>query len=295
MFHSFFEPILVNRSNWEYVKNNLANHPIRRSQFSNLESNIKIESLSLKYVWQGQETYFINQKEHVLGNHQYILVNKQNDCRVFISHLVMSQGICIDIEEKLFYEALQFFSWPNDLETECNDYVRFFQTNELFSQGLSAPKSLTRLLSQLSHSSDTIFTKEFIVLLTQEIIESQSDLITQYNRLQTVKLSTKKELYQRLLKARGLIASNANQQDLMRQIAKEVCLSEFRFHHVFRQAFGLTAHQFHHHCLMEKALDLYKQLGSWTAVADRLHYADLATFSKVFKKKYGICPRDYRF
>lgn len=291
--HTFIEPILVDKSNWARVQADIKNHPIRQSKFSHLESGIHVHSISFKYVWEGKETYVINQKEHHLTNHQFVVVNHQNECTVRIGQQAFSQGICIDVEEHLLAEALQYMAQPNELDTDNAAIARFFGTAELFSQGTTAPASLKAILQNIANKKDIIYTKEFIILLTQEIIQSQTELIKQYNRLKTAKLSTKKELYHRLAKAKNLLADNPTQQSVMRQIAQEVCLSEFRFHHLFKQTFGLTAHQFQHQCLMQKALTLHQDHSSWTAVADALGYPDLPTFSKVFKKMYGVSPKYY--
>lgn len=291
--HTFFKSILVDKSNWARIQADIKNHPIRQSKFSHLESDIRVHSLSFKYVWEGKETYVINQKEHHLGNHQFVVVNHQNECTVRIGQQAFSQGICVDIEEQLFAEALQHIAQPNELDADNAAIARFLGTSELFSQGTAAPASLKAILQNIASQKDITYTKEFIILLTQEIIQSQVGLIKQYNRLKTAKLSTKKELYYRLTQAKNLLADNPNQQCTMRQIAQEVCLSEFRFHHLFKQTFGLTAHQFQHQCLMQKALTLHQHYGSWTAVADDLGYPDLATFSKVFKKTYGVSPKHY--
>ena len=291
--NTFFEPILVDNSNWEKVMADSRNHPIRQSNFSQLESVIQVHSMSFKYVWQGDETYVINQKEHHLGSQQFVVVNHQCDCKVRIGGRAPSRGICVDIEEQLFAEAVQHMSQPNELEADKAAIARFFGTAELFSQGTRASEALQTVFQKIVHQENIIYTKEFIVLLTQLIIESQVPLITQYNRLSAAKPSTKKELYDRLSKAKGLLAENPTHQSIMRDIAREVCLSEFRFHHLFKQTFGLTAHQFQHQCLMQKAVALQPLYGSWTAVADALGYPDLATFSKVFKKSHGVSPRQY--
>lgn len=291
--NTFFEPILVDKSNWEKVKADFKNYPIRQSNFSHLESDIHVHSLSFKYVWEGEETYVINQKEHHLSGHQFVVVNRHYDCKVRIGEHVTSRGICVDLDEQLFAEAIQYIAQPDELEADEAAIARFFGTAELFSQETPAPTSLKRIFQKIVNQENTIYTKEFIVLLAKEIIESQVPLIAQYGRLQTAKTATKKELYSRLSKAKSLLAENPTHQNVMRDIAREVCLSEFRFHHLFKRTFGVTAHQFQHQCLMQKAVALQPLYGSWTAVADALGYPDLATFSKVFKKMYGASPMYY--
>lgn len=66
------------------------------------------------------------------------------------------------------------------------------------------------------------------------------------------------------------------------------------FHHLLESSFGITAHQFQHQMLMQKALNMHqKQAYSWTTIADRLGYPDVQTFSKVFKKTYSVAPSFY--
>ena len=291
---SIYTPLIVEKNNWETVKHNLAAFPVRCSTFTNLESVIKVKSISIKYVLNGKERYKIDKKEHNMTDGHYIVANQYSDCEVAIKTKEGSHGICIDIAENLFVEALQCLFAPNDFEADFHESKQFFCTSELFSQGKCANFSLKKLLQSVENQQEVLFIQDFLKDIALELVKDQTRLIRAYNRVETMKISTKKELFHRLELAKNIITDTASHQVTMKQIAQQVCLSEFRFHHLFKSAFGITAHQFQHQILLQRALDLHqKQAYSWAAIADILGYPDYQTFSKVFKKAYGIAPRFY--
>ncbi len=291
---SIYTPLSVGLNNWEKMKPKFGAFPVRCSHFTHLESAIKVKTISIKYVAQGIETYHIDKKEHPLTNGQYIVANQYSDCEVAIKTKEGSRGICIDIEESLFVEALQSLYAPNDFESDFSTAKHFFCSPELFSQGTHANLEIKKLLQTVENQQEIFFIEDFLKDIALELVKNQKNLIRAYNRVETVKLSTKKELFHRLYSAKNIIADNPTQQLTMKQIAQQICLSEFRFHHLFKSTFGITAHQFQHQTLMHRALEMHQIQGcSWTTIADVLGYPDIQTFSKVFKKIYSVSPRFY--
>lgn len=291
---SLYTPLSVGLDNWEKMKPNFGAYPVRCSHFTRLESAIKVKTISIKYVVQGIETYHIDKKEHLLAIGKYIVANQYSDCEVAIKSKEGSRGICIDIEETLFEEALKSLYAPNDFEHDFSATKQFFCTPELFSQGTFANFELKKLLQSVTHQQEMLSVKDFLKDIAFELVKNQTNLIRTFNRVETVKLSTKKELFHRLNLAKNMIADHPTQQLMMKQVAQQICLSEFRFHHLFKSTFGITAHQFQHQMLMQKAVDMHqKHAYSWTTIADKLGYPDVQTFSKVFKKTYRIAPSFY--
>ena len=291
---SIYTPLSVGLDNWEKMKPNFGAYPVRCSHFTRLESAIKVKTISIKYVAQGVETYRIDKKEHQLTNSHYIVANQYSDCEVAIKSKEGSRGICIDIEESLFEEALKSLYAPNEFEHDFSTTKQFFCTSELFSQGAFANFEFKKLLQSVTHQQEMLSVEDFLKDIALELVKNQTNLIRAFNRVETVKLSTKKELFHRLNLAKSIMADTPTQQMTMKQIAQQICLSEFRFHHLFKNAFGITPHQFQHQILMQKALDLYqKQAYTWTTIASVLGYPDIQTFSKVFKKTYQIAPSFY--
>lgn len=80
-----------------------------------------------------------------------------------------------------------------------------------------------------------------------------------------------------------------------RQAARELSLSYHRFRHVFRQQVGQAPQAFLLNCRLRKAAEmLCDKTVQIQTVAWECGYEDPALFTRIFKKKIGLTPRQYR-
>src|SRR6476646_2645882 len=78
------------------------------------------------------------------------------------------------------------------------------------------------------------------------------------------------------------------------EVAQASNLSEFHFFRSFKQAFGITTYQY----ILNKILDLARTMlrdgdASITTIASTCNFPDLFTFSKAFKRHFGISPSQF--
>jgi AraC family transcriptional regulator len=79
------------------------------------------------------------------------------------------------------------------------------------------------------------------------------------------------------------------------EVALASNLSEFHFFRSFKQAFGTTTYQY----ILNKKLELARTMlqekdASITAIASMCNFPDLFTFSKAFKRRFGIAPSQFQ-
>jgi AraC family transcriptional regulator len=79
------------------------------------------------------------------------------------------------------------------------------------------------------------------------------------------------------------------------EVALASNLSEFHFFRSFKQAFGITTYQY----ILSKKLELAKSMMtnrnvSITEIASICNFLDLFTFSKAFKRHFGISPSQFQ-
>ena len=77
----------------------------------------------------------------------------------------------------------------------------------------------------------------------------------------------------------------------IRQVAIESSMSEFHFYRCFKQVTGFTPYQY----MLEKRLAHARELLSEktllvSEIATQCGFPDVFTFSKAFKRKYGVSP-----
>jgi AraC-like DNA-binding protein len=107
--------------------------------------------------------------------------------------------------------------------------------------------------------------------------------------------STRQELYRRLYRARDYIDSCFAEKLSVAGVARVACLSPYHFHRAFRRAFGQTPMRY----LQARRLRAACQLLSATdrpvtAISLEVGFESLGTFSWLFRKRFGLSPRDYR-
>ena len=78
-------------------------------------------------------------------------------------------------------------------------------------------------------------------------------------------------------------------------LAKIACLSASRFHRLFKKETGLTPFKFLEELKMEKAHELLLKGDVLVSeIADALNYNDYETFTRAYKKYYGLSPDDLK-
>ena len=97
-----------------------------------------------------------------------------------------------------------------------------------------------------------------------------------------------------MMNAKNNIQDSLYSQVSITDIAKSLYISEFRFYHLFKETFQVSPHRFLLQLKMNEALNLYiSGHYTWTEIAELLKFADLQSFSKMFKKQFRMCPKEY--
>ena len=102
------------------------------------------------------------------------------------------------------------------------------------------------------------------------------------------------DTFRRLCRGRDLLAAEYHSRVLLRQAAREACLSEFYFHRLFRAAFGETPHDFLTRLRMDRARRMLASERGVTEVCFEVGYESLGTFSSKFRAQFGQSPAQFQ-
>ena len=106
----------------------------------------------------------------------------------------------------------------------------------------------------------------------------------------------RKEHVARINNAILYIEINLSKKLMLNDIAKEAYFSPFHFHRIFSLVVGETVQSFITRKRIEKAAGLLinqKELPI-TVVSEKLGFSSLSSFSRAFKKFYGISPNEFK-
>lgn len=120
---------------------------------------------------------------------------------------------------------------------------------------------------------------------------ASEDLCGQFGSI-ALKSSTKKELKKRLEIAKTIMDETPYPKKLqISSIAKSCMMSEFYFFRCFKALFNITPNQYIIQNRLNKAQELIlKKDKTITEIAIECGYPDLFSFSKAYKKHFGVSP-----
>jgi AraC family transcriptional regulator len=127
--------------------------------------------------------------------------------------------------------------------------------------------------------------------LVSAFLLQHDDTARQIRKIRAVKKSTQSELYKRLFLARQFMHDNVCEQVKVEDIAREVCLNKFHFLKTFKDLYDITPHQYFIDLKLKRAYgELKTRRYPVGDVCNRVGFESLATFSHLFKKRFGISP-----
>jgi AraC-like DNA-binding protein len=155
--------------------------------------------------------------------------------------------------------------------------------------------SLRNLAYQLSEPGLALSAEYHAQEIINHLLTSQNRIFAHINRLTSAKLSTKKELYRRLLQARDYIHENLHTNLDLDTLSQVACLSKFHFIRLFKEVFEVTPRQYLISRRLERARKMLLNTSkSFHEICLEVGLKDSSSFGRLFKKNYGATPHIYR-
>jgi len=265
------------------------------SSIKNIDKHLVFNNFSIKYVISGEETYKINGVDYLLKKNDYFLCNQFCEGKVIINSPTNVKGICIDISPTIVAEVLASYQAP-DTNVPDLDLGNYFNSSNFMEQQFrSSNQNFGRNLIQLENTltknphDDYCFNNDFFYLLIEAIIADYIPLVKQFQNLRSIKASTKKDLLRKLSLGKSFIDENFYSDIQIVDIAASAHISQYHFFRLFRNAYNISPLQYLIKKRMEKAQELLPKMPI-NQIALELGYQDIFSFSKAYKKFYGIAP-----
>jgi AraC family transcriptional regulator len=263
------------------------------SSFSELDTPFQTPAYAIKFVLEGEEDYYVEGRRFKVKQGEFLLVNPCRNARVVIDSGKMVKGMCIDINPVLLGQA-----WSRLMPDDQNlqDPVA-----RLFEHQYSAKHTHTgRFLASVAGLMNTGneagqgFDHEFFLSLAEYLAADQQPVNRQLQDLAASKTTTREELLRRLYRGKNFIEDSFTEKIDVSAMAMAASLSEFHFFRLFRQVFHCTPYQL----LVEKRLQHAAGLivtgrHSLSDIALLSGFSDLQSFSKSFKKRFGVPPSSF--
>lgn len=269
------------------------------SSLKDFERSMVSHCFAIKFVRDGIERYTINNHSYTVNSGSYLLMNGHKEGKVIIDSEKDVKGMCLNISNELIADVVSTLQAP-DTPVSDLELSGFFYTNDfLENQYLAAHTQLGRKLQGISESvsnnsfSNDHINQELFYQLAEALVSDQVQVFRQLQSIKTVKTETQRDLCRRVLKGKEFIDSNYTETLTIETIARMAGMSEYHFFRLFKQTIGLTPYQYILSNRLKTAALLLKANYSVSDVAITRGFADISSFSKAFKKHFGISPTAY--
>ena len=267
------------------------------SEITDLEmANYKANSYSIKYVMQGSEHYVYQNRRYIVGAGRFLLVNREQPLDLFIKGKKKARAYCIHLNPSLVQQI--YTEMQHSAEALLDRPFEYLALPD-FEQVIYSDKEnslgslLRELPRQLDASTSTIPVneEEWYYRLGKALLQIQHQAPKTTPSLGVIRNSTSKELLRRLSIAREMLESNCCEPLQIATIAQTCMLSESHLFRSFKKVYGISPHQYMLQKRLDKAAGLIRTGAMQVQeVAATCGFADLASFSKAFKKAQGMAP-----
>ena len=266
------------------------------SSLNQFQKTLSGSGFAIKFVTQGIENYAIEKRHYQLGAGSYLLTNGEKKAQVLIDSNTNVKGICVNLDEEIIRKTVASICEGDSAQPDEN-VSKFFEQDHFFENhyhsgttllGNHLEKIKTAIKSGEFQSSD--INEELFFQLALNLVKDQTAVYKQLQNVRVVKAHTQRELFRRLSKGKLFMDTHFTGEFQIADFAKEAAISDFHFFRLFKTTFGLTPYQYILQKRLQKAyLDL-KRGKSISDAAIECGFADVFSFSKAFKKHFGITP-----
>ena len=248
--------------------------------FCNLKagsSMIGAPSPSLKLVLEGDERYEIDGRSVSIRPGEFLYLDAGSHC-VGTNRGDMT-GICL-----LLPGAAGTHAYGDDpvlgrslvLSTRTSALGRAFWD---YSRRIAQNPSLGPALAD-----------ELVAKVEYAIAEPLAESRAAMDGLKAAKLSTRRELYRRLERARAFLHDHDGRNVSLSEMAGIAGLSQFHLARYFKDAYGEAPIAYHRALRLARAASLLAGGHSLAAAAEATGYSDQVALSHAFRRKYGAPP-----
>lgn len=270
------------------------------SALKNFEHSMVSHCFAIKFVRNGIERYTINNKSYTVNSGSYLLMNGQKEGKVIIDSEEHVKGMCLNVSNELIAEIVATQQAPDTAIADPELSTFFYTQQFLENQYLAPHNSLGRKLQQISERvANSVFStdqidQELFYQLAECLVADQTQVFKQLQSIKTVKAETQRDLCRRVLKGKEFMDASFIEILTIEEIARAAGMSEYHFFRLFKQMTGSTPYQYLLANRLKNASLLLKADYSVFDTAIASGFSDIYSFSKAFKKHFGVSPTTYQ-
>ena len=255
--------------------------------------------LSLKCAFKGKEFYQSGKAIQYAGEDSFLIYNEGKEYSSFISSDTEVESFTINFSPNFVNHAMNaFFSKAEkNIDEPTGDPAKkmmpFFERAYPYDAGIRR-QIFTIKQHTLAFEQHKEQINESLFSLLASLIQMQGSIKGEVENLEAVKKATREELYKRLYLVKDLIDAAYQDNITLETLSAAALINPCYLLRLFKSYFNITPHQY----ITARRIDAAKKLlltgGLPVAeICNSVGFADLSSFSKLFKRETGLSPVKY--
>ena len=261
------------------------------------ETDTHISRLSIRCMTGGDQYYKVGSNEHRVTPENYLVINHGQQYKTSYEGSGNNEMMLIAFKPGYAEEILRSVITKDDKLLDdpfkpVNQPISFFEkTYDSDPYIRNTFASLRRLMNEdigwkKSVDLDSVYSGVLIRLL-----QIHRGLYADINKINSVKLSTRKELYKRIIIGKEFLDNNLHRKISVEEVSRIASMSPHHFKRSFKKLFGRAPHDYH----VKKRLEYSRQLieaGGINVgeICHRVGFEDASSFIRLFRNNYGCTP-----
>lgn len=261
------------------------------------ETDIHTSRLSIRCISGGDQYYKVGSNDHKVTSENYLVINQGQQYKTAYEGtgntemmlIAFKPGFAEEIlyaeitkEDKLLDEPFRTADQPVhffEKTYESDPYIRntFMWFRQLMNEDLGWKKTA---------DLDSVYAG-----VLKRLLEIHRGVFADINRIDSVKFSTRKELYKRITIGKEYLDNNLDRKISIEEVSRVASLSPHHFKRTFKILFGQAPHHYHVRKRLEFSRQLIEAGGLHVSdICQRVGFEDASSFIRLFKSNYGFTP-----
>jgi len=254
--------------------------------------------LSIKSVVTGSGIWETSEAERVVDTGSYLVLNAGQPYSITIDAREIVETFCLFFRPGFVEDVNRVESGTAELlldePTSVSMSLQFFETLHAHDRAVSP--LLREMYARMKAKCATdawLEDRFFDMAKALRKVHGRTQL--QARRVPAKKMSTRTELYRRLLRGKDYMDSFFAGEVQLRDAAGAACVSPYHFHRLFHEVFRETPNQYLQRRRLTQARELLKSSDlDVTEISLEIGFESSTSFSALFRRSLGCSPREYR-
>ena len=193
--------IQVNNGSTSF-KPTLEDNFVVHSKLNAYQKDVDQGSLSVKLVLDGAERYTVNNKRYDLMPSEFILVDSKTELGISFSDTKVTEGMCFYLDEKYLSQNFALGSlgekWSVDNYIDSNQIRYNLLPTKYRAKDSAFGLTLKKIAYTLREHRASELNEDFFLDFAQQLTLHQKGVFDLVNKLSSLKLSTREELFCRV-------------------------------------------------------------------------------------------------